>query len=168
MMARKEHKDEAAQYFFEKIKYIRPSVHSIIQVSDILNKQEKYFESIFALDYGVKEFEYNPQIHNNLAVLYSKINIPDSTFSHFYKGQKYSDNPVISANTFALWVKYDTFSTEIANLYKESNDIHINANRLAYLNKWENYNDDHTFLLNLKVDPILDAQQFCYFIQLYL
>ena len=111
---------------------------------------------------AAQKFKYHPQINNNLALLYNKINISDSVFLHFKAAERYSSDPTIPANTFALWVKYDSFNTAVFDFYRSNETVNVTANRLAYMNKYRQYDDAADFLLDVETDTVLDAAEFCY------
>ena len=161
MMARAEKDDYAAQHFFGRTEFFHPSPYNSIQIADILEKRQSYFKALFSLQHAQQKFKHHPQINNNLALLYNKINISDSVFFYFRLAEKYSSDPTIPANTFALWIKYDSFNIDVLDLYKTNQTIEVTANRLAYMNKYQKYHDESTFLLDLN-DSILNASSFCY------
>lgn len=162
MLARAEQDDYSAQYFFGRTEFSHPSPYNSIQIAALLEDREAYFKALFALQKAAQKFKYHPQINNNLALLYNKINISDSVFSHFSRAEQFSNDPTIPANTFALWVKYDSFNNDVSEFYRANKSVNVTANRLAYMNNYRQYDDATNFLLDVQKDTILDAAAFCY------
>ncbi|MEL7002694.1 MAG: hypothetical protein AAFN93_08140, partial [Bacteroidota bacterium] len=81
-----------------------PSAQSFINLSNLQKKEEGFFEGLFTLKEGLETFHGNPQIQNNLGVLYGETDILDTTL--LYLDQSYTNSqPLAASNILAMVAK---------------------------------------------------------------
>jgi len=112
----------------EEIRYLKqavgknPTPFAYALLASRLSDEKKYFEAMFTLKDGLKEFPDEGRLMNNLGLLYTELAQTDSAFQSFdmaMKSRKAHD--VAGANVYALMrqqnleIREDTLSTLLAN-----------------------------------------------------
>src|SRR5690606_13486824 len=81
---RKEGDASNAAYYFDRATQKRPTPYAYVNLSAVYNETGNFFQSLFALQDGIRKFEGNGPIANNLAMRYNKTNVYDSIL--YYAG----------------------------------------------------------------------------------
>ena len=96
----------------EEINYLeianlkQPSPYAYVNESNRLLENDQYFEGLFKLTEGWKQFPGSARILNNLGYFYSKTDIFDSSFYFFNRARKINPRlKEITANSYALLAK---------------------------------------------------------------
>lgn len=119
-----------ASFFFKQSLKRKASEFAYAGLSQSLEQEDMYFESLFTLQEGMKKFPESSIIASNLAYLYEKAKNQDSTFIYLDKAQKVCKScEVENTNLLAFWIEnaaiekldsvsktlFDTYSSNIAN-----------------------------------------------------
>jgi hypothetical protein len=141
----------------------RPSAYSFANIADLNLKKERFFEAMFALRDGSENFPTDYHLYNNMALIFKKTNVDDSTLFYFMKAREFCNDKDLSpkANEVAFFAKnsypyYDSLE------YKKSNpNIVYLTNNYAYKTaRNENYIKD--FDNSFVNDSILNPATFGY------
>lgn len=133
--------------YFENSLQKRPSAYSFTNIADLNLKKDRFFEAMFALRDGTTEFPENYQIYNNMALVFRKTNVDDSTIYYFQKARKYSNDKDLSpkANEIAFFAKnsypyYDSLEYSKSNpnvIYLTNSFAYKTARREDFINKFD-------------------------------
>lgn len=115
-----------------------PTEQSYIRLSNELLKYERNFDALFLLQEGVKKFPNSLYLNNNIALLYAKNKIADSTFYHFQKAEKNAWNCAIPQNN--LWAYLAEYANQGMRLDSLPPIIQEKSNHFGKLNKLALFN----------------------------
>lgn len=136
-----------------------PSPFAYAGLSKILQEKDMFFDALFTMQEGVKKFPENQQLLTNLAWLYEKTKVTDSTLHYLNLAkQNCTDCDLADANLLAYTLKYaktDSISKEL--LIPSKNALSLAANQSALSTK---KNEVDTELLKLDADSALNVSQF--------
>lgn len=99
-----------------------PSPQCFVNLGNIYNDQDRFFEALFTLQKGVKAFPHSGELFNNLGLTYSKSTVLDSAI--YFINQAYETNEVDQAagsNLLALLAKNEVLID--TDSLKEAYDI---------------------------------------------
>jgi hypothetical protein len=143
------------------------SPHAYIDLSEKLLDADLVIQATLKLSEGARKFPKNPQIANNLSLLFLRLGQIDSTIHYAGIAQKYIKNSEgVTANSLTYLLKNRLKnSAELNELLASGDNLGVNANRLAVLNSY-NQIEKTPFLKNSFPTPdsleILTEQKFVY------
>ncbi|MCS7005161.1 MAG: hypothetical protein NZM38_07520 [Cytophagales bacterium] len=153
----------AALVYFRDANLKTPSVFAYAHLAHILEQQNRWLEAIFILKEAAERCKENGELYNNLALLYTKTDVPDSTYYYFRLAAKRAHLPeIVESNSFILWTKYTlsgSLDTNYLNL-THNNYIPKASNELALYNKYSK--KASLFRKDFLPDSILSTEQLCY------
>ncbi len=131
--------ENAAAFYFKQATLKKPSPQAYIGLSDILMKENLYFEAVFNLQEGLQKFPDNGHLQNNLGLLFSKTSVADSAYFFLKRAEStLRNNPIPAANLLAvLAASLDASSLDSLSAagFTPRNDLAWQANWLALQNK---------------------------------
>ncbi len=151
---------------FQKALFISPTPYAYARLAEVYTNNERNEEAILTLHKGVQKFPESMELHNNLALAYSRTEIKDSTIYYFEKAEALAGNSTIPTNNLLAYLaanKSKNFDPKKLNEKEQGThqDIVTKANRLALYNiykaSYQQPLDD-----SLKVNPVLDNKKFTY------
>ncbi len=74
-----------------------PIPANYIEMASQFELNDKYFDAVFSLQEGIRKFPESEAIANNLALLYTRVNVYDSAFIYFNKADQLSRERNLSA-----------------------------------------------------------------------
>ncbi len=163
--------NETAGVYFRKATAKNPSPFDYEGLSRSLSDSDQFFNAIFVLKEGVQKFPKSGELQNNLAYLYNKSKLPDSTLIYYemaIKNAKKSQVP--ASNLLAFWA-INLQETGIEEVLNKTEDIKYNsfqANKLALKNVAKKANlqgeDDRRFGWGgiFSKDSVLNASDFAW------
>jgi hypothetical protein len=158
-----EEKSNAIDYFALSNRS-HPSEFSYLNLSNIYVDNDNFFPAKFALEDGLKRLPKSGVLFNNLAMIFSKTSLLDSTIHYLEKSKKYSDNKeVASSNIIYFLIKnklYDDADSLIKE-YKMNEYLPFCANALVLYNLY-NKKSTEPFKRSFLKDTILDNPAFAY------
>jgi hypothetical protein len=96
-----------------------PSPYAYAGLSKVLQEKDMFFDALFTMQEGVQKFPNNQQLLTNLAWLYEKTKVTDSTLYYLNKAkQNCTDCDLADANLLAFRLKYtkeDSLKNEKTN-----------------------------------------------------
>ncbi len=126
--------NETAGVYFRKATAKNPSPFDYEGLSRSLSDGDQFFNAIFVLKEGVQKFPKSGELQNNLAYLYNKSKLPDSTLIYYDLAIKNAKKPEVPAsNLLAFWAN-NLKEKEINEVLSNTEDIKYNsfqANKLA-------------------------------------
>ncbi len=129
--------NETAGVYFRKATTKNPSPFDYEGLSRSLSDGDQFFNAIFVLKEGVQKFPKSGELQNNLAYLYNKSKLPDSTLIYYELATKNAKKPEVPAsNLFAFWAN-NLKKKGIDEVLSTTEDIKYNsfqANKLALKN----------------------------------
>lgn len=142
-----------------------PTEYAYAKLAQIYTEEDRNIEAIVTLREAVRKFPKSMELHNNLALAYSKTQINDSTIYYFDKATALTNNSLIPKNNLLAYLaskKAKNFDPKKLNKDKESKkDLLTKSNQLAIYNVYQtSYQqplDD-----SLRVNPRLDNKKFAY------
>lgn len=129
--------NETAGVYFRKATAKNPSPFDYEGLSRSLSDGEQFFNAIFVLKEGVQKFPKSGELQNNLAYLYNKSKLPDSTLIYYELATKNAQKPEVPAsNLLAFWAN-NLKEKGIEEVLSTTENIKYNsfqANKLALKN----------------------------------
>ncbi len=106
-------------------------------LSKVLQEKDMFFDALFTLREGVSKFPQNQQLLTNIAYLYEKTKVLDSTFYYLNLAKtNCSDCDLAESNLLAYKLKYGSSSPEELQKLTFSNEVatyaSLRANRAAF------------------------------------
>ena len=142
-----------------------PNEYTYAKLAQIYTQEEQNTEAIITLQEAVQKFPKSMQLHNNLALAYSKTQSNDSTIYYFDKASALANGSLIPKNNLLAYLaskkskNFDPKNLERKN--EEAQDLSTKSNRLTlynvYQTSYQQSLDD-----SLKVNPRLDNKKFAY------
>ncbi len=133
-----------------------PSPYAYAGLSKVLQEKDMFFDALFTMQAGVKNFPNNQQLLTNLAWLYEKTKVTDSTFYYLTRAKENcTDCDLADANLLAFRLKYgkgDSLKNENTNL-----SFSLLANQSALPNGKKEINTSN---IKLAADSALNVSQF--------
>ena len=139
--------NETAGVYFRKATTKNPSPFDYEGLSRSLSDGDQFFNAIFVLKEGVQKFPKSGELQNNLAYLYNKSKLPDSTLIYYDLAIKNAKKPEVpTSNLLAFWAN---------NLKeKEINDVLNNTEDIKY----NSFQANILALKNVAKTPVLQAE----------
>jgi hypothetical protein len=112
----------------------KPTPYTFAALSNTLQKADLFFEAMFALKDGLKVFPKSGELQNNLALLFEKSKVMDSSLVYLEKAKINAEKPEIpEANILAFFIKYGDKEGQSAALenISDKNYNTLVANKLA-------------------------------------
>ncbi len=126
--------NETAGVYFRKATTKNPSPFDYEGLSRSLSDGDQFFNAIFVLKEGVQKFPKSGELQNNLAYLYNKSKLPDSTVIYYEMAVKNAQKTEVpTSNLLAFWANNGK-EKAVQGILEKSEDIKYNsyqANRLA-------------------------------------
>ena len=133
-----------------------PSPYAYAGLSKVLQEKDMFFDALFTMQAGVKNFPNNQQLLTNLAWLYEKTKVTDSTFYYLTRAKENcTDCDLADDNLLAFRLKYgkgDSLKNENTNL-----SFSLLANQSALPNGKKEINTSN---IKLAADSALNVSQF--------
>lgn len=112
----------------------KPTPYTFAALSNTLQKADLFFEAMFAIKDGLKVFPQSGELQNNLALLFEKSKLMDSSLVYLEKAKINAEKPEIpEANILAFFIKYgdkEGQSSALGNI-SDKNYNTLTANKLA-------------------------------------
>ncbi len=150
-----------AALYFKKALAKNPSPFAFEGLSRSFFEGDRFFDAMFTLKEGLQKFPQSAQLQTDLAYLYSKSNLPDSSLMYYKLALKNTDNKAIPAsNLLSFWAKNaqeNSIKNILDNIENHSYNAFI-ANKTALQMKAnQTFQSDFVFLEN---DSILNVANF--------
>lgn len=133
-----------------------PSPYAYAGLSKVLQEKDMFFDALFTMQAGVRSFPDNQQLLTNLAWLYEKTKVTDSTLLYLNRAKENCiDCDLADANLLAFRLKYgngDSLKNEKANA-----SASLLANQSASPNGKK---DIDASTIKLAIDSALNVSQF--------
>jgi len=156
-------KQTAAKYFTDAIiKY--PSEYDYINIANLYLTNDLFFQAMFTLQDGLKQFPKSGILYNNLAIIYSKTDLSDSTLYYLLLADNYlKDKSVSATNLLEVAIKkgYPELADSLQQAYKMEDKIGVQNNRIVFYNLSGKRLEEPTNEVFLK-DSILTNNSFAY------
>ncbi|MDZ7896740.1 MAG: hypothetical protein U5N85_01740 [Arcicella sp.] len=130
--------NETAGVYFRKALAKNPSEFAYEALGRSIYDNDKFFETIFVLKEGLQKFPKSGELQNNLAYLYNKSKLMDSTVIYYELATKNAHkSEVPTSNLMAFWATNakEKAAEEILNNAKDLKYNSYQANVLALKNK---------------------------------
>ncbi|WP_394992163.1 hypothetical protein [Emticicia sp.] len=139
-----------------------PSPFAYIGLSKVLQEKDMFFDALFSMREGVSKFPKNQQLLTNLAFLYEKSKITDSTLHYLTLAKENCTQcDLAETNLLAYHLKHGSQKTEDLNKLvfdkEKSTYLSLQANRAALNKKLKR---DASTNLELAPDSALNVSQF--------
>ena len=163
--------NETAGVYFRKATAKNPSPFDYEGLSRSLSDGDKFFNAIFVLKEGVQKFPKSGELQNNLAYLYNKSKLPDSTLIYYEMAIKNAKKPEVPvSNLLAFWAinLQEKGIEEVLNKTEDNKYNSFQANKLALKNVAKKANlqgeDDRRFGWGgiFSSDSVLNASDFAW------
>ena len=122
--------------FYQAAVSKNPTPYAYANLGNVFLQKERFFDGLFALNNGVKDFPENGPLNNNLGLLYGKTKVVDSALYHFdIASHDLISRPVALANGVAISVKKGVYSQSDSaiQVQTEKPDLPLRSNQLVGL-----------------------------------
>ena len=130
--------NETAGVYFRKALAKNPSEYAYEALGRSIYDNDKFFETIFVLKEGLQKFPKSGELQNNLAYLYNKSKLMDSTVIYYELAIKNAHKPEVPAsNLMAFWAT-NAKDKAVEEILSKTEDLKYNsyqANVLALQSK---------------------------------
>ena len=130
--------NETAGVYFRKALAKNPSEYAYEALGRSIYDNDKFFETIFVLKEGLQKFPKSGELQNNLAYLYNKSKLMDSTVIYYELAVKNAHKTEVPAsNLMAFWAT-NAKEKAVEEILNKTEDLKYNsyqANVLALRNK---------------------------------
>jgi len=160
--------DIDALIFFEKALLKHPTEQSYLTVAQLHDKNEEFFKSIDKLREGLQKYPKSGKLAGNLALLYNRLNLPDSAFIYFDLARRNvtdaNEKQIIEGNFYQFWLKdkSEMPTDSILDFMNPSEDIRKLNNELVYRTKKGNISNQ-PLAFDLLPDSVLETIDLTYF-----
>jgi hypothetical protein len=158
--------NETAGVYFRKALAKNPSEFAYEALGRSIYDNDKFFETIFVLKEGLQKFPKSGELQNNLAYLYNKSKLIDSTVIYYELATKNAHKSEVPAsNLMAFWATNakDKIGEEILSNVKDLKYNSYQANVLALRNKTgSNNNLNKDWEGKFSADSTLNASDFAW------
>lgn len=160
-----EQNDQAtALYYFEQALLKKPSDYAYVNLSNIYKDNNRIFDALFTLKKGLSSFPQSGAIQNNLSLVYSQLNIPDSAI--YFLGnalEKNESENVALTNLLALQLSssHSPNVDSILNSYQHIEYMPAQTNLLALANQ-ENKHINNKLYQEALPDTVLTQEGFSF------
>ncbi|WP_064197211.1 MULTISPECIES: M48 family metallopeptidase [Emticicia] len=161
-LAQKNNDKENTGVFLKNALEKNASAFAYVGLSKVLQEKDMFFDALFTLREGVSKFPTNEAILTNLAQLYEKTKVIDSTFYYLNLAKEHCENcELTESNLLAYQLKYKANTTEDLKVLKFENNTttytSLRANRAAFDKLSKRVAATN---LNLTKDSLLNVSQF--------
>ncbi len=128
---------QRALMFFENALLKQPTEHSFLTLGRIYDHNESYFKSIDKFRKGLEKYPNSGKLASNLALLYKRMQLPDSTFIYFELARKNLQNEeqqIAEANFYSFWLKDNSgFATDsVLKIMNKATDVRKLNNEIVF------------------------------------
>jgi hypothetical protein len=135
-----------------------PSPYAYAGLSRVLQEKDMFFDALFTMQEGVKKFPNNQQLLTNLAWLYEKTKVTDSTFYYLNRAKENCTNcDLADANLLAFRLKYGKSDSLKDGEQKAEASAGLLANQSATINGRK---DIDPAIIKFGSDSALNVSQF--------
>ncbi|MFW5762022.1 MAG: tetratricopeptide repeat protein, partial [Cyclobacteriaceae bacterium] len=152
---------EALYYFEEAIKK-EPTENAYAIIANLYKSNDKFFEALFTIQDGLKNFPESGRLMSNAALLYNKTAVVDSTLYYLESAAATDQHDAAIANQHGIYALNNlTFTTDsIIDLYQDATTIENMTNLLVLLNYQGETKQKLPFLL--QGDTTLSFNEYAY------
>lgn len=119
--------NETAALYFKRALAKSPSPFAYEGLARSFSDRDRFFDAIFTLKEGIKRFPTSGELQNNLAYLYTKAQLPDSSIVALENALPNSSRPeIIASNILAFWAKNGKLASQKEVLQK-AQDYHYDS-----------------------------------------
>jgi hypothetical protein len=158
--------NETAGVYFRKALAKNPSEFAYEALGRSIYDNDKFFETIFVLKEGLQKFPKSGELQNNLAYLYNKSKLIDSTVIYYELATKNAHKSEVPAsNLMAFWATNadEKVANNILNDMKDLKYNSYQANVLALKSKiGSNNNSNKDWEGKFSADSTLNASDFAW------
>lgn len=99
--------ETAAIFYLSQAIRKNPSAYAYGGLSNLYLSKGLFFDAVFNLQKGVTAFPSSGELYNNLALLYTRSNIPDSAYIYHQLASQYlgNDSQTGQTNNLAFWIR---------------------------------------------------------------
>ena len=139
-----------------------PSPFAYVGLSKVLQEKDMFFDALFVMREGVGRFPKNQQLLTNLAFLYEKTKVIDSTLHYLTLAKaNCTDCDLAESNLLAYYLKYSSSNLEdlkkLTFKYEKTDYISLRANRAAIDKQLKR---QATTNIELSKDSVINVSQF--------
>lgn len=128
-MARAHDDKPSTLYYFQRATSQHPTPQAFIGLSNYFADRNQFYDAIFILKDGIREFPQSPELLNNLGVMFSNAQVLDSAYYFFDQAiQHQGSTGIANSNLLAFMAKYQLLDSIPKDLLT-GDDQH-----LAYVN----------------------------------
>jgi cellulose synthase operon protein C len=141
-----------------------PSEYSYLNLSNIYIDNDNFFPAKFAIEDGLKRFPESGMLYNNLAVIYAKTSLLDSTIYYLEKSKKYSSNKEVPSSNMIYFLIRNKIYEAADSLIKEYKMEHYApfASNALVLDNLYKRKTSVAFKRDFVKDTVLDNTAFAY------
>lgn len=119
--------NETAGVYFRKALAKNPSEFAYEALGRSIYDNDKFFETIFVLKEGLQKFPKSGELQNNLAYLYNKSRLMDSTVIYYELAVKNAHKPEVPAsNLMAFWAT-NAKDNAVEGILNKAEDLKYNS-----------------------------------------
>ncbi|CAN5616596.1 hypothetical protein BH23BAC1_BH23BAC1_04080 [soil metagenome] len=163
-LATRQNDQATALYYFKQALLKQPTEHAYINLSNIYRDNARVFDAIFTLKDGLKIFPESGPIMNNLALLYNRLQMQDSSLYYFERSfEKNISKDQAQTNGLSIYVRAGRVSRPdtIPAFFQDSDYVPVIANRLILHNQ-EDLDFTGGFKSEIFADSVLNMNSFSY------
>ena len=130
--------NETAGVYFRKALAKNPSEYAYEALGRSIYDNDKFFETIFVLKEGLQKFPKSGELQNNLAYLYNKSKLMDSTVIYYELATKNAHKSEVPASNLMVFWATNAKEKAVEEILSKTEDLKYNsyqANVLALRNK---------------------------------
>ncbi len=94
---------EAARNRFQDATLKNPTPQASLALVQTYEVTDKYFDQLFSLQQGLKQFPNEPALMNNLALMFAKTKLSDSA-RYYFEQLAYQQKDAVGTGNFAFWL----------------------------------------------------------------
>ncbi|MDQ3393021.1 MAG: hypothetical protein M3512_02720 [Bacteroidota bacterium] len=151
-------------FYYKQALLKNPSEHAFVNLANIYNNNSRYFDAVFTLKEGLGLFPESGPIKNNLALLYNRLNIKDSSLVFLKAAMDHKlSKDVASANAMAVYAKAGKANRpdSVDGIFVETDYLPVLTNRLIIMNQ-EGLGSIKDFDASVFKDSVLNLNTYSY------
>jgi hypothetical protein len=163
-LARQQNDKRATLYHYEKCLASATSPFCFANLSEMYQADNQLIDAILKLREGIQKFPNSGELHNNLALLFAKTDIADSTLLYFDRAKNLLPNAAIPETNLLAWLGKNNSPISpdsIRTFINTENSVATASNELVFYNRKEKQYDKKLQANYLK-DSILQPDEMCY------
>lgn len=126
---------EVALECYERAVKTRPTPFSFVNLSNMYFNQNRFFDAMFLLRKGLKEYPHEGHILNNMALLHSRSQSYDSAIYYLNLAMESGEGESVALGNLPTVLMLSGIETEIDSLgYESDGNFVFENNKLAYYN----------------------------------